>query len=140
MVLLDRMSQLAFLKENNLSGQGNSLKNDVGAASGVGRHSSPREDDVGDLNKRIEAMHKRDVLMAWAFVVGLWCAMIFVAIATWDLAPSDGARILLLIGGAIVLVLNTAAILAMLRHYREDRDFMYGLDIKFSDEARGHKG
>lgn len=140
MVLLDRMSQLAFLKENNLSGQGNSRKNDVGAASGVGRHSSPREDDVGDLNKRIEAMHKRDVLMAWAFVVGLWCAMIFVAIATWDLAPSGGARILLLIGGAIVLVLNTAAILAMLRHYREDRDFMYGLDIKFSDEARGHKG
>jgi len=95
---------------------------------------------VGDLNKRIEAMHNRDVLMAWAFVVGLWCAMIFVAIATWDLAPSGGARILLLIGGAIVLVLNTAAILAMLRHYREDRDFMYGLDIKFSDEARGHKG
>jgi hypothetical protein len=134
------MSPLAFLKENNISGQGNSPKNDVGAASGVGRHSSPREDDVGDLNKRIEAMHKRDVLMAWAFVVGLWCAMIFVAIATWDLAPSGGARILLLIGGAIVLVLNTAAILAMLRHYREDRDFMYGLDIKFSDEARGHKG
>ena len=28
------------------------------------------------------------------------------------------------------------AILAMLRHYREDRDFMYGLDIKFLDEAR----
>jgi len=28
----------------------------------------------------------------------------------------------------------------MLRHYREDRDFMYGLDIKFLDEARGRKG
>jgi hypothetical protein len=82
-------------------------------------------------------MHKRDVLVAWAFVVGLWCAMIFVAIATWDLAPSGGARNLLLIGGVIVLLFNTAAILAMLRHYREDRDFMYGLDIKFSDEASG---
>jgi hypothetical protein len=134
------MSQLAFPTENNLAGQRNSQRSDVGAASGVGRHNSPREDSVGDLNQRIEAMHKRDVLMAWAFVVGLWCAVIFVAIATWDLAPSSGARILLLIGGAIVLLLNTAAILAMLRHYREDRDFMYGLDIKFSDEARGHKG
>ena len=89
---------------------------------------------------RIEAMHKRDVLVAWAFVVGLWCAMIFVAYATWDLAPTPGARTLLLIGGAVVLLFNTAAILAMLRHYREDRDFMYGLDIKFSDEARGVKG
>jgi hypothetical protein len=82
-------------------------------------------------------MHKRDVLVAWAFVIGLWCAMIFVALATWDLAPNGTARILLMAGGAIVLIYNTAAILAMLRHYREDRDFMYGLDIKFQDEARG---
>jgi len=41
---------------------------------------------------------------------------------------------------AIVLLFNTAAILAMLRHYREDRDFMYGLDIKFLDEAKGRRG
>jgi hypothetical protein len=91
---------------------------------------------VGDKTQRIEAMHRRDVQVAWAFVICLWLAMIFVAIATWDLAPSSGARILLLIGGAVVLVFNTAAILAMLRHYREDRDFMYGLDIKFLDESR----
>jgi hypothetical protein len=95
---------------------------------------------VGDLDQRIEAMHRRDVLVAWAFVIGLWLAMLFVAYATWNLAPSSGARTLLLIGGAIVLVFNTAAILAMLRHYREDRDFMYGLDIKFLDEARGRRG
>ena len=90
-----------------------------------------------DLNQRIEAMHRRDVLVAWAFVIGLWCAVVFVAIATWNLAPSSSARTLLLIGGAIILIFNTAAILAMLRHYREDRDFMYGLDIKFLDEAKG---
>ncbi len=85
-------------------------------------------------------MHKRDVLVAWVFVAGLWIAMIFVAFATWDLAPNAAARILLMIGGAIVLVFNTAAILAMLKHYREDRDFMYGLDIKFLDESRGQRG
>ena len=97
---------------------------------------------MGDLNQRIEAMHKRDVLVAWAFVIGLWFAVIFVAIATWDLAPPEapGARTLLWIAGAIVLLFNTAAILAMLRHYREDRDFMYGLDIKFLDESKGRKG
>jgi hypothetical protein len=85
-------------------------------------------------------MHKRDVAIAWAFVIGLWFAMIFVALATWSLAPNGAARVLLLIGGAIVLVFNTTAILAMLRHYREDRDFMYGLDIKFLDEARARRG
>lgn len=94
---------------------------------------------MSDLNSRIQAMHKRDVSVAWAFVIGLWLAVIFVAIATWSLAPSSGARTLLLFGGFIVLVLNTAAIMAMLRHYREDRDFMYGLDIKFLDEARAAK-
>ncbi|MCB2118693.1 MAG: hypothetical protein KDE06_14165 [Rhodobacteraceae bacterium] len=85
-------------------------------------------------------MHRRDVVIAWAFVVGLWFSVIFVALATWSLAPSGMARMILLAGGAIVLVFNTAAIMAMLRHYREDRDFMYGLDIKFLDEARKARG
>lgn len=92
-----------------------------------------------DLSQRIEAMHKRDVQIAWAFVIGLWLAMVFVAIATWSLAPNGTARLLLLIAGAVVLVFNTAAILAMLRHYREDRDFIYELDIRFADEARGRR-
>ena len=93
-----------------------------------------------DLDDRIESMHRRDVTVAWAFVVGLWVAMIFVAAATWALAPLAQARTLLMIAGAIVLLFNTAAIMAMLRHYREDRDFMYGLDIKFLDEARAGRG
>lgn len=94
---------------------------------------------MSDLTKRIETMHRRDVAVAWAFVLGLWFAIIFVAIGTWSLAPSGAARTVLLIGGGIVLLFNTAAILAMLRHYREDRDFMYGLDIQFLDEARDAK-
>lgn len=92
-----------------------------------------------NLTERIQKMHGRDTAIAWAFVVGLWLAIIFVAAATWDLAPSGTARIVLLIGGTTILVLNTAAIVAMLRHYREDRDFMYGLDIKFLDLARAQK-
>ena len=96
----------------------------------------PKGGTMTELDQRIASMHRRDTLVAWAFVAGLWLAMIFVAIATWDLAPSGAARVLLLIGGAVVLVFNTAAIMAMLRHYREDRDFMYGLDIKFLDAAR----
>ncbi len=94
---------------------------------------------MSDLTERIIAMHRRDIIVAWAFVIGLWFAIIFVAIATWSLAPSSTARIVLLIGGATVLLFNTAAILAMLRHYREDRDFMYGLDIKFLDAARAKR-
>ena len=95
---------------------------------------------MSDMTTRIETMHRRDVQVAWAFVAGLWLSIIFVAFATWDLAPSGTARVVLLIGGAAILILNTAAIMAMLKHYREDRDFMYGLDIKFMDAARDQKG
>lgn len=95
---------------------------------------------MSDLDQRIGAMHRRDVLVAWAFVIGLWFAVIFVALATWSLAPNGVARIMLLCAGAVVLLFNTAAIVAMLRHYREDRDFIYGLDIRFLDEARGRRG
>lgn len=92
-----------------------------------------------DLSARIAAMHRRDTIVAWAFVIGLWFAIVFVAVATWSLAPSGAARLVLLCGGAVVLIFNTAAILAMLRHYREDRDFMYGLDIQFLDAARAQR-
>ena len=85
-------------------------------------------------------MHRRDVVVAWAFIGGLWFAMLFVAFSTWNLAPNPVARLMLLGAGAVVLVFNTAAILAMLRHYRDDRDFMYGIDIKFLDEAKGRRG
>jgi hypothetical protein len=85
---------------------------------------------------RIDTMHRRDVGIAWAFVIGLWFAIVFVLWATWDVAPSRAARTVLLIGGLVVLVFNTAAIVAMLAHYREDRDFIYGLDLKFLDALK----
>ena len=95
---------------------------------------------MSTLDPRVLSMHRRDVVVAWAFVVGLWVAVGFVLWATWDIAPSSAARTLLLIGGIVVLILNTAAILAMLAHYREDRDFIYGLDIKFLDALRSGRG
>lgn len=91
-------------------------------------------------DSRISSMHQRDVAVAWAFVVALWLTMAFALWATWDLAPSAAARTLLLVGGIVVLIFNTAAIVAMLAHYREDRDFIYGLDLRFLDALRGGRG
>ena len=92
-----------------------------------------------DLKDRIETMYRRDVLIAWAFVIGLWFTVIFVMFATWNLAPPGAYRIVLLIGGAAVLLFNTASIGALVKHYKEDKDFIYGLDIKHLDEMHGHK-
>jgi hypothetical protein len=97
------------------------------------------EKRMPDLKQRVEAMYRRDVIVAWAFVIALWFALIFVMIATWNIAPEGPWRTVLLIGGAAVLVFNTAAIGAMVKHYKEDKDFIYGLDIKHLDEMRGHR-
>ena len=42
----------------------------------------------------------------------------------------------MLIAAAAVLLFNTAAIAAMISHYRSDKDFIYGLDIKNADLNR----
>jgi len=99
-------------------------------------NAAPSLETSPDLQGRIIAMHRRDTTVAWIIVLGLWFSILYVASVTWPLAPLPTMRMVLLIAGAIVLILNTAAVLAMLRHYREDRDFMYGLDIQFLDEAR----
>jgi hypothetical protein len=127
--LLDRMSQEGFPQRK----QNCRKENGHGAARQSKGHQGG---NMSDLDRRIQAMHRSDTRVAWAFVLGLWFAIIFVAIATWNLAPNGTARVMLLCAGAVILLFNTAAIMAMLRHYREDRDFMYGLDIKFLDAAR----
>ena len=100
------------------------------------RMSDSRMSDQHVPDPRIGAMHRRDILIAWAFIGALWLVLPFVAWATWDVAPSSGPRALLLIGGVVVLAFNTAAIAAMLAHYREDRDFIYGLDLRFLDAMK----
>ena len=87
----------------------------------------------------IEKTHRRDIMMAGAFVFGLWLATGCVAFGTLSLAPSTMARAVLLIGGATLLVFTTAAIMAMLRPDRKDRDVMSGLDIRFLDAAKATK-
>ncbi len=94
---------------------------------------------MSDLNQRIEAMYRRDVIIASVFVIGLWFTLFFVMIATWNLAPEGPWRTILMIGGGAVLVFNTASIGAMVKHYREDKSFIYSLDIKHLDEMRGRK-
>ena len=86
--------------------------------------------------ERIEKVYRGDVLGAWSFVLALWLAMGFVAWATWDLAPNENVRYLLLGMGALVLLFNTAAIGAMVKHYKEDKAFIYGLDLKNLDAMR----
>ena len=89
-----------------------------------------------DLEQRIDRMHGRDRVGAMAFVVALWVAMLFVLFSIWPVITNTGIHALLVVAGILVLLFNTAAIWAMLKHYQEDKQFIYGLDLKHLDEMR----
>lgn len=98
-------------------------------------------DGVGanSLDARIDRMHGRDRKGAIVFVVGLWAVVLFALFTMWPLIESNAIRAMLTISAALVLAFNTAAIVAMLRHYHDDKAFIYGLDIMHLDEMRRRK-
>lgn len=95
--------------------------------------------DVRSLDARIDRMYQNDRMGALAFVAGLWVTVLFALFTMWPLIDEGAIRIVLAIAGVLVLAFNTAAIVAMLRHYSHDKSFIYGLDIKHLDEMRNRK-
>ncbi len=94
---------------------------------------------MSDLNQRIEAMYRGDVRGAWLLVALLWIVILFVLFMSWPYIPDAGVRTIVGLAAAAVLIFNTASIYAMVTHYAEDKEFIYGLDIKNLDAIRGHK-
>ena len=70
---------------------------------------------------------------------GLWITILFALFTVWPLIGDGSIRAVLAISAILVLAFNTAAIVAMLRHYHSDKSFIYGLDIKHLDEMRRRK-
>ncbi len=95
---------------------------------------------MSDLNQRIEDMYRKDVRGAWLLLAFLWIIVVFILVMSWNLIPDSTVRIVSLLSALVLLVFNTASIVAMVRHYAEDKEFIYGLDIKTSDAIKQAKG
>jgi hypothetical protein len=91
---------------------------------------------LATLNERIDRMHGRDRLGAIAFVTALWVVIVFVLASIWPYFTDGMLRAILVAAAGLVLIFNTASIVAMLRHYSGDKHFIYGLDLKHLDEMR----
>ena len=91
---------------------------------------------MSDMQQRIEALYRSDVRGSIVLIVCLWAAVLFVLVMTWPYIPDQGIKVVVAIAAAAVLVFNTAAILAMVNHYKDDKEFIYGLDIKHADATR----
>ena len=98
------------------------------------------------------------VLLAWVNYRGVYAilninfditaiAFISIIILFFSVAPFSPGKVLLhqdlltdlpygWIGALLILIFNTASMLAMIKHYQADRDHIYGLDIKHLDENR----
>ena len=91
------------------------------------------------LHERIDRMHARDRTGLVAFVIVLWCTMLFALFTIWPFIGEPAIRAILAIFCGLILNFNTTAIVAMLRHYHEDKHFIYGLDLKHLDEMRARR-
>lgn len=89
-----------------------------------------------NLAQRIDRMHSRDRLGLIIFVLILWVTLLFALFTVWPFINVPAIRIVLAAFCGLVLAFNTAAVVAMLRHYHEDKHFIYGLDLKHLDEMR----
>ena len=84
-------------------------------------------------------MYLRDCIMAWADVLLIWLAVGFVLISILSILEDPVIRWVMIISSALLVLFNTASVGAMTKHYAEDKDYIYGLDIKHLDENRAAK-
>ena len=92
-----------------------------------------------DLKKRMNEMYLRDCFMAWFDVLLLWAVVIFVLIAILGIVQDENIRLVLYISSFMLMLFNTASVYAMTKHFKEDKDYIYGLDIKHLDANRAAK-
>jgi hypothetical protein len=91
------------------------------------------------VQPRIQAMFRRDRGMAIGALTVLWLTLGFVYLAVPHGFLASPIGIVLSVAMVLLLLFNTTSVTAMLRHYREDRDHIYGLDIHHLDEHRARR-
>ena len=89
-----------------------------------------------DLQSRIDGMFARDRLWAAGFVVVLWLVVFFVLLAVRSYMPNPNIEIVCWIAAAVLVLFNTASITAMIRHYADDKQHIYSVDIRHLDAGR----
>ena len=85
---------------------------------------------------RIEKMYSGDRLWSIVARATLWATYIFVLAKVLPLAGTEAVYMTLAAGAGLVLLFNTAAVWAMVSHYGEDKQAIYGLDLHYLDLSK----
>src|SRR5579885_1012530 len=94
-----------------------------------------RADVPEHLRSRVDRMFSRDAGAAIVLTIVLWLTILFVILEVRPYMPR-GVEPVCWISAAILLLDNTASIVAMLRHYAEDKAHIYPIDIQHLDARR----
>ncbi len=94
---------------------------------------------MGSHESRIDAMYARDKFAAYICVLAVWAVYLFVYWRMYDHLAAAGLTWFMLALGGLVLLLNTAAVVALIRHYKEDKAAIYGTDVYYLDRIAADK-
>lgn len=85
---------------------------------------------------RIDKMYGGDRTWSLVALAVVWATYAFVFWKVMAYAGDNDVLLALAISGGLVLLFNTAAIVAMLSHYSDDKEHIYGLDLHYLDEMK----
>ncbi len=88
------------------------------------------------LKDRIDAMFRKDRALATVLVIALWLTVLFVLFAVRAFIADKSIEVICWIGAGVLLLFNTASIIAMFKHYAEDKEHIYAVDIRHLDAGR----
>lgn len=91
------------------------------------------------LQARIARIFKVDGFFAYLLLACLWASSLCVFLAILHFVSNGATRLAMFIGTAAVLMYNTAAVVAMIKYYAEDKRYIYEIDTRHLDEARAPK-
>lgn len=93
----------------------------------------------GSMRSRIDTMASRDKMIAVGFTVAMWIVLLFTYFAVRPSVPSTAVSVALILSLLVLGVFNTASMVAMIRSYSKDKDFIYREDILNLDKNRRQK-
>lgn len=92
------------------------------------------------IESRIDALARRDKLLAVTFTALMWLVMIFVFVVASSIAPSTAVSVVLLLSMIVLGIFNTSSIISMVRTYAANKDHIYRQDILNLDRAARLRG
>lgn len=89
-----------------------------------------------DVDSRIDALVRRDRVLAVSFTAVMWASLVFVYVVSSTIVPSAAASVVLVVSLLALGAFNTASIIAMIRVYAANRSQIYRPDILNLDRNR----